>query len=143
MDFTAAVTCLQAGLLVARKGWNGKGMWLCYVSHWAFQVPPTVQIPPDYHIKPFIMMKTADNGLVPWLCSQTDMLADDWELVDRTYRPNAASDLRPGTPCDPLVTDFEPAGSGPAAPVPHFTFNPEGSGPAEAQPIRTVRSNAK
>lgn len=31
---------------------------------------------------PFIMMKTADNKLVPWLASQTDILAEDWELTE-------------------------------------------------------------
>lgn len=30
---------------------------------------------------PFVCMKTADNKLVPWLASQTDVLADDWKIV--------------------------------------------------------------
>jgi hypothetical protein len=39
---------------------------------------------PDANSKmtlPYIYMKTADNNLVPWLASQTDILADDWVLV--------------------------------------------------------------
>ena len=33
-------------------------------------------------VLPFIAMKTADDKIVPWLCSQTDMLANDWQVVD-------------------------------------------------------------
>ncbi len=66
-----AVKELQNGAKVARTGWNGKNMWL------ELQVP-------DAHSKmtlPYVFMKTADNQLVPWLCSQTDLLAIDWEVV--------------------------------------------------------------
>ena len=31
---------------------------------------------------PYIYMKTADDNLVPWLASQTDMLAEDWKIVN-------------------------------------------------------------
>lgn len=71
MDFGEALRALKSGARVARKGWNGKGMWL------ELQVP-------DLFSKmtlPYIYMKTADGGLVPWLASQTDMLAEDWEIV--------------------------------------------------------------
>lgn len=71
MNFGGAIVALKGGNIVARKGWNGKGMWL------KLQVP-------DAHSKmtlPYIYMKTAQDDLVPWLASQTDILADDWELV--------------------------------------------------------------
>jgi hypothetical protein len=41
---------------------------------------------PDAHSKmslPYVYMKTADDKLVPWLCSQTDLLALDWEVVGK------------------------------------------------------------
>lgn len=66
-----AVKQMQNGGKVARAGWNGKDMWL------ELQVP-------DANSKmslPYVYMKTADNKLVPWLCSQTDLLAADWESV--------------------------------------------------------------
>jgi hypothetical protein len=66
--FGSAIALMKAGLKVNREGWNGKGMWL------AIQVP-------DVNSKmslPYIYMKTADNNLVPWLASQTDMLSEDW-----------------------------------------------------------------
>jgi len=71
MPFQEALYELKLGRRVARKGWNGKGMWI--------QVQR-----PDAHSKmtlPYIYMKTADEQLVPWLASQTDILAEDWELV--------------------------------------------------------------
>lgn len=68
MDIGWAVQELQAGRRVFRSGWNGKGMWL------ELQVP-------DRNSKmtlPYVFLKTADGGLVPWLCSQSDLLANDW-----------------------------------------------------------------
>ena len=67
-----AVKEMRDGKRVARAGWNGKNMWL------ALQVP-------DAHSKmslPYVYMKTADDKLVPWLCSQTDLLAIDWNTVE-------------------------------------------------------------
>ena len=67
-DFSWALRLLKAGKKVARAGWNGKGMWL------------NLQVP-DAHSKmslPYIYMKTACDIQVPWLASQTDMLAEDW-----------------------------------------------------------------
>jgi hypothetical protein len=72
LNFGQAIEALKKGQKVARKDWNGKGMWLM------LQVP-------DAHSKmslPYIYMKTADDHLVPWLASQTDVLAEDWEVVE-------------------------------------------------------------
>ena len=69
--FGEAIAHLKNGGSVCRSGWNGKGMWL------KLQVP-------DANSKmslPYIYMKTADDKLVPWLASQTDVLATDWETV--------------------------------------------------------------
>lgn len=66
-----AVAIMRAGGKVARMGWNGKGMSL------ELQVP-------DEHSKmtlPYIFMRTACRNLVPWLASQTDILADDYVEV--------------------------------------------------------------
>lgn len=71
MDFGTALTLLKSGFRVARRGWNGKNMWI------ALQVP-------DSNSKmtlPYLFMKTADDQLVPWLASQTDILAEDWVIV--------------------------------------------------------------
>lgn len=48
-----------------RQGWNGKGMFVYYC--------PGVNSEDG-----FVMMRTARGSYVPWLCSQSDLLADDW-----------------------------------------------------------------
>ena len=71
-EFGKALEALKAGQKVARQGWNGKGMWL------------NLQVP-DAHSKmslPYIYMFTACQNQVPWLASQTDVLADDWAIVE-------------------------------------------------------------
>jgi uncharacterized protein DUF2829 len=70
-NFGRALEHLNLGKKVARGGWNGKDMWI------ALQVP-------DEHSKmcrPYIYMRPIDAQLVPWVASQTDLLADDWYLV--------------------------------------------------------------
>jgi hypothetical protein len=70
-NFGWALFALRRGLKVARKGWNGKGMFLELQG-------------PDEHSKmqqPYIYMSPVDGRLVPWLASQSDMLAIDWEIT--------------------------------------------------------------
>lgn len=86
-SFGKAITELKAGNKVARERWNGKGMFLFLVPGSTFQVsrPPLLGIYPEgttINYCPHIDMKTADNKVVPWLASQTDVLADDWVIVE-------------------------------------------------------------
>jgi hypothetical protein len=78
LTFGLAVEAMKKGYRVARAGWNGKGMWLRIV------VPGGDNKSFDMGMEnlPYIEMKTADNKLVPWLASQTDMLAEDWMIVE-------------------------------------------------------------
>ena len=81
MNFGKALEALKEGKKVARKGWNGKGIYLELQN-------------PDAHSKmtlPYIYIVTtslitdnpnAPKGVVPWLASQTDMLAEDWIVLD-------------------------------------------------------------
>ena len=66
-----AVKQMLNGERVARSGWNGKGMWV------TLQEPDTE----SKMSEPYVYMKTAQGGFIPWLCSQADLLAVDWELV--------------------------------------------------------------
>jgi len=72
VSFETALEFLKAGRKVQRVGWNGKNMWI------------HLQTPTDTSkmTLPYIYMKTADENLVPWLASQTDLLAEDWIIVD-------------------------------------------------------------
>ncbi len=87
MSFGDAIVMLKAGKKVCRSGWNGKGMWLALILDHHYVVVPWLfdhrsENPCNPDLLPWIGMKTADNGFVPWLASQTDMLADDWVAIE-------------------------------------------------------------
>lgn len=92
MHFGMAIEALKDGEKVAREGWNGKGMHLELVKGCEYHINghnfgPRNEFDHDYKDRvpkmlPWIGMKTADNGFVPWLASQTDMLAEDWVVVN-------------------------------------------------------------
>lgn len=86
ITFSKALDALKEGKRVARIGWNGKGMFVFLVPGSTFKVnrAPLLGIYPEgteinYHAH--IDMKTADNMIVPWLASQTDILAEDWVVL--------------------------------------------------------------
>lgn len=86
MNFEAALTHVKMGRRASRAGWNGKGMFIFLVHGSTFKVnrEPLLSIlgedtEVNYH--GHVDMKTADGMIVPWLCSQTDMLAEDWGIV--------------------------------------------------------------
>lgn len=80
MNFGQALEALKQGKRARRAGWNGSGIFIILQR-------------PDEHSKmtqPYIYIDTtglvtdnpeAPKGRVPWLASQTDMLAEDWEVV--------------------------------------------------------------
>lgn len=106
--FNNALLLLKAGAKVARSGWNGKGMFLVHSDSIGFNlvdedmhVPldenPEVRVMPTdilegesqaFKFCPFIAMKTANGEIVPWLASQTDMLAVDWVIVNEVQSQN-------------------------------------------------------
>ncbi len=87
-SFSVAIECLKDGSKLSRQGWNGKGLFI------SLQVP-------DAHSKmtrPYIYITTpagstyqfmgervgetnSSEQRVPWLCSQTDLMAEDWYVV--------------------------------------------------------------
>ena len=101
MDFGQALSALKAGQKVARGRWNGKGMWLILVPgtaaaqlregtpyHTALATRMDYMAqPPACEILPHIDMWTTNSEgrrafLPGWLASQTDMLSDDWVIVE-------------------------------------------------------------
>ena len=81
MDFGQVLTELKNGNRVKRKGWNGDGIFL------ALQVPDkNSKMTQPYIYIDTLGLKTnnpnAPKGRVPWLASQTDMLAEDWEVIN-------------------------------------------------------------
>ena len=72
MNFGEALVELRMGSRVARDGWNGKDMWI------------DLQIP-DEHSKmrrPYLYLSPTDGDLIPWVASQSDLLAEDWRVVE-------------------------------------------------------------
>jgi hypothetical protein len=87
MNFGQALEALKRGERVTRLGWNGAGMFLYLVQGSTFPVnrPPLLGMYTEGTMMTYrahIDMKTADGSCVPWVASQTDLLADDWALVD-------------------------------------------------------------
>lgn len=86
MNFGLAIEAAKQGKKIARAGWNGKGMFLYYVPAAAY--PPATDVAKEAFggqnvpYGAYIAMKTAQGNVVPWLASQTDMLADDWYIVE-------------------------------------------------------------
>ena len=87
MNFGGAIEALKQGKKVAREGWNGKGMLLYYVSEGRYPVKMEVakEIADEegmVNYGAYIAMKTAQGNVVPWLASQTDVLGEDWVIVE-------------------------------------------------------------
>lgn len=71
-DFSTALGFLRKGEKAARVGWNGKDMFIELQS-------------PDENSKmtlPYLYIRCVDGNLVPWLASQTDLLSEDWFIID-------------------------------------------------------------
>lgn len=97
-SFSEALMHVKHGGYAARKGWNGKNMFIFLVPGSTFQVnrPPLLGIFPEgteinYH--GHIDLRAADGTIVPWLASQADMLAEDWLLYNPGGAPISENDL--------------------------------------------------
>ncbi len=89
MKFGDAIEALKEGKKVARQGWNGKGMFL-YLTNGSNisqardnALDTIIKKNGSATINPHIDMKAADDTFViGWLASQTDMLSEDWIIID-------------------------------------------------------------
>lgn len=99
MNFGQAIEAVKQGLLISRSGWNGKGMFVFQRPSdvISFDMIEKIKSLPDSVKKyysgradldqgitftGYLCMKAADHTIVNgWLASQTDMLAEDWEIV--------------------------------------------------------------
>ncbi len=89
--FSSALIALKNGHRCRRRGWNGANMWVTLspggeVDAEKFWAPNNREFALSRPNKkavvlPYITMKTADDKIVPWLASQTDLLSDDWEVL--------------------------------------------------------------
>lgn len=89
LTFGLAIEAMKKGKYVARSGWNGKGMYIFLIGDDMYKNQPgiggwtyTNGKNDNIQLLPFIAMKTVDGKVVPWLASQTDMLSEDWRIVE-------------------------------------------------------------
>lgn len=84
MTFGVAIGLIKAGLKVARQNWNGKEMYIALREVGNEEKDFTYKFDRESTMirRPYIYMKTVNDELVPWVASQTDILADDWVSVD-------------------------------------------------------------
>lgn len=92
LNFGQAIVALKQGQRVCRLGWNGKGMYL-----WLL---PAANVKAEWCREPHLKAQAESNGgsieclgsirmmtadrkvLTGWLASQTDILAEDWQILD-------------------------------------------------------------
>ena len=74
MDFGEALREIKKGNMALRNGWNGKGMFV-------FLQPGYIDTDTHMNHTPYLMIRSVDGSFTPWICSQTDVLAEDWGLV--------------------------------------------------------------
>ncbi len=87
--FEVALIELREGKKLQRSGWNGKGMFIVLQKGYPDGIPINrntseatgIQEGTVCRFLPYLMMKTADDSFVPWLASQTDILASDWQVA--------------------------------------------------------------
>ena len=90
MRFGEALRKAKQGSLIARKGWNGKGMAVAYQPGYPEGIPcnrntaQTWKVPEGtlFKCRPYLQMRCADGSFQMWLASQSDILADDWYITD-------------------------------------------------------------
>jgi hypothetical protein len=89
LNFGQAIEALKDGKKVCRQGWNGKGMFLYYVPENKYPASRNTLNTLDGMFQDnmvpygaYIAMKTAQDNVIPWLASQTDMLSEDWMIVE-------------------------------------------------------------
>lgn len=89
MDFGSALASVKSGKRIARAGWNGKGMYVAFQAGYPQGIPINENtakatggvVGAVCRFRPYLMMWTAQEDFVPWVASQTDILAVDWDEV--------------------------------------------------------------
>ena len=85
--FGTALQEAKEGKRISRKGWNGKGQYVFIADGVEFHTEADIS---EFHgsadgvyVAPMLVLRTAQGNLQPgWLASQSDMLAEDWYIVD-------------------------------------------------------------
>lgn len=85
MNFGQALEALKEGQKITRKGWNGQGMFAYYVppaSYPAQTEAAKKTFGDSVPYRAYLALKTAQNDIATWNPSTSDVLAEDWEVVE-------------------------------------------------------------
>ena len=70
LTFEAAFASMREGFRLRRPGWNGRDMWV------------RAAVPGERRgMREFLVLENAVGGVVPWMPSNGDLFANDWEVV--------------------------------------------------------------
>lgn len=91
MDFGHAINLVKKGFKVARKGWNGKGMFVVYQKGYPEGIPCNKQTAEAWGMNegdlfkcnPYLQIKNVDGTHSMWVPSIGDVLAEDWVIEHR------------------------------------------------------------
>ena len=89
MDFGTALTAIKGRARLTRDGWNGPDQWVVLQAGYPDGIAINANtaeatgIPQGTvcQFAPYLMIRNAQGVFVPWLASQGDLLADDWEIA--------------------------------------------------------------
>jgi hypothetical protein len=83
MDFSEALNHIKNGKTISRRKWGKKGIWVGLVR--GYEYNPDKGNAAAYALGceklPYLLLKTADHCITPWVASHADLLADDWEVM--------------------------------------------------------------
>lgn len=90
MTFGGALEELKKGSLVAREGWNGKGMAVAYQKGYPEGIPCNRNTAETWHMeegslfkcRPYLQLRCVDGTFQMWVASQSDILAEDWFITE-------------------------------------------------------------
>ena len=90
LNFGLAIEAAKMGKRIARKGWNGKNMSVAYQKGYPDGIPCNkntaeawgMQEGELFKCRPYLQMRCADGTFQMWLATQSDILADDWYVVE-------------------------------------------------------------
>lgn len=90
MDFGSAIMNMKEGHKAARKGWNGKGLFVVYQKGYPDGIPCNKQTAEAWGMKegelfrcePYLQINTVDGSHAMWVPSIRDVLAEDWLMVE-------------------------------------------------------------
>jgi len=90
LTFGLAIEALKKGFKLARKGWNGRGMFVVYQKGYPQGIPSNKQTADAWGMsegdlficQPYLQIKNVDGSHSMWVPSINDVLAEDWKIID-------------------------------------------------------------